>query len=1352
MKRKDPPSGGARPRAHRKRSEEEQQAKVATGDPPPAPAPSAPLAAAADQETLIRNLVSWARDEHGASFPKLEFDFAGGNPRRLLVTAPVAAREPLICLPRTLLLHGELAYQDEEYGPAFEELRKRCAAGGDDDGESATAAADDPDDSARDSALARSPAAGPLDSRAALVLLVAIERCRGQASRWFPYIAALPTEYDDPAWWAPEERARLRGTRLGAAADRYDRGLECTAARLRLLERLLLRRRKARGQQGRPCQRRGGQQQEEEEQGGGGGGALSRGAAGPCGWGPVLSSSSTDGAYKAARWARSVVWSRAFGIARFGAHAAGAAKEEAKEEEEEQQQEEAEAPPPPPPRLQPRPAVCLLPVLDMADHHPDAQVAWHLGPDGRAPALEFVSELALMQASSAPPLPAIKKEEVEEEQQAGRGGASLPPHAAAASAVELYNNYGRRKPTEELVLAYGFDLGAAYARQNDAFLVSVALRPAPAGDEAAAAGATAAGAAAAAERPQSTDEWEEAAGLQLRMLAASGLPLDLPLPPPTTTTTTPTTLPPLLCDLLLATAGAPDYALPHAGVGGLFGWAPRLAAKNLRFRDSPPAWRLAALAALDAQLRAKRRPLEWARREEGEEEQEEAAKKEVAAAGAAGWAAWRRRAQMARSYALGQLARLNEALEMALPQARAAVAKEALDWEAQAEGGGGAPRPPLPPPLAPAELARAGLRAEWCPCGGTRFVREPWSLAGMKKQGEGGQPQQQQQQQPVAVGLLLPPTPHVDLGRSRLLHLPLNACVAVPLPAAAREEEDSRARADAEACLIRAIAGKLERGAYEGGSSSGSSDAAAAGDDPAAAWLWASARADAADGLCSAATLVAAAAKAARAAARPLTSVSPAEAKSAASCRAAMTVAGSGDDEFSQRHGRLTARGLDLCGAPRGHYDEDDGEWCAPPPQTPAQALTTACFAHASLLVTRGGVLVATDEEETKEDAAKRGKPRPQPPPPRSWLVLAPVLCRVAGPVLKALPLEACVGQQTLTDEPFLHVSFLHTALGFDAAPRGQLFGARGGAAAAGRLAGEVIAEVGLAAALNGAGPAPVAGAVPWSRQARDDDDDNDDRFRGEAGARAIRLRARVRRVLAAAAVGAGELLLPPEPASSNAAARAEALLLADLLTGMVEDRTGSEHRLAEKMLLRSREAEDVLTAQAAYALARGGGGNGGEGDDDHAAASAVGAASGLPRPVSDSDSAARQAEARLSLALRAFADMCWRQLPAARVKRAASELAGVLRDAAGAARLQQREVDEEWAVEVGAGGSGQRAAPALARIVNESWLGATEETCRAWAKEVERWPKHQKKGKKKKEGDRHGGAGAKKEEEEQDD
>jgi hypothetical protein len=1170
--------------------QQEQQRARSSPPPPPPPPPKQPSAADhqattttatndQQQHALIRNLVSWAQGL-GASFPKLQFDHAGGRPRRLLLTASADKGEALISLPRAVIIHGDLAYDDSEYGEAFQELRRRIEeANNDDDNDNAEL-------------IAAAAAGGPsLDPRSALVLLVAIERCRGPQSRWAPYIAALPLEYDDPAWWSPEDRALLSGTRLGAAADRYDGGLRSIAARLRLLERF-------------------------KREKSGSDGPLSQGAAGPGGWGAI---EQEDEALKAARWARSVVWSRAFGVARFcAADGNGAAAT-------------TSSPPPP------RPAVCLLPVLDMADHHPDAQVAWHLGEDGRASALEFSSRVPLAVVPPSTPEPS--------EQQ--------------PSARELFNNYGKFKPTEELILAYGFDLGPDYARQHDGFLVSVALGGSGGG------GDEQDGHGGGHLTPEA---WDELAALQLRRCAVGGMARDVLLPPRDGR------LPSALLDLLLAAAGAPDFGLQerqHGSHGGgpSTSQAPPPA---LSFASSPPSWRLAALDALEAQLRAKRAPLAWAEKGEGEAQQ------------------LTPHGRMARSYAIGQLARLDEAL-LALKEERAEAALDALRGKA-ADGGGGSDNDDdggLPAALPAGDLSRAALSAEWAVAPFARFVREPWSL------------KRPTSSCPPSVGLAV----DVVAGAKAaipLLRLPLSACVAVPLVQQGQ-------RGDAEAALIRAAAKALEAQALEVEPS-----------QPETSWLFASVRSDATDGLLSAASLVATAAAAAAAANADANAAAPLAAEAASACQLRELVALARgeelgcdpDDDFASATRRLCARGIlqveggeDEGGGGGGGGDDDAG----------AAALRAACRAHAALLVTRGGVLVASDDEGNE---AKR------------WLVLAPVLSRLGGAVLSALPLAARVVASGQTTS--LEVSLLLRAVGSDRSS-GLLLGSRTGAAAEGRLAAVVAAEAGLAAAFSsareeerGRWPPAVAGAVPWSRAVDDENEgDEEEKDGGDDNGDRSALKHQVRRLLAACCVGVGELLLlpsssPPPPSSPPLLPRAERLVLAEMLASVKAD---DDDAKVYALLFHSPEALEVLAAQAASARA-------GSGAGDEAA----GSASGLPSTsasaaaTTDGDATTR----RLDAARRAFAARCISELPGL-AKEAARGLQRALKEMG-----EEAEGRAEEEVGDGGGDDGGDSESPLSQLVRRGWIGADARTFHGWSEEVGRWRRealggHKKKSKDKK-------------------
>lgn len=60
-----------------------------------------------------------------------------------------------------------------------------------------------------------------LDERSALCLFLILERARGDASLWAPYIQFLPESYDDPYYWDTSCLALLKGTRLARAVEGY---------------------------------------------------------------------------------------------------------------------------------------------------------------------------------------------------------------------------------------------------------------------------------------------------------------------------------------------------------------------------------------------------------------------------------------------------------------------------------------------------------------------------------------------------------------------------------------------------------------------------------------------------------------------------------------------------------------------------------------------------------------------------------------------------------------------------------------------------------------------------------------------------------------------------------------------------------------------------------------------------------------------------------------------------------------------------------------------------------------------------------------------------------------------------
>ncbi len=268
---------------------------------------------------------------------------------------------------------------------------------------------------------------GGLSDRDVLCMLLVLERARGTASRWSPYIDILPTEYDDPYWWDDRLLGLVRGTRLARAVQSYRPGLERIARAMRRLKDIGEAQQAARQQEG--------------QQGDGAGGA------GVGGWdddNEVDWEWATSMA--AARWARSAVWSRSFtvrglaedqqqdgqqqqelmqqqeqverpragqdGAAQRGADAGcgSAVKEQGQGQgqshEQSQGQEQGQGQGVSRRRL----VVCQVPVLDMIDHGEGCSAAWHTGPQGRDDfewlRLEPVEQVgAAARGAAAEPLP-----------------------------------------------------------------------------------------------------------------------------------------------------------------------------------------------------------------------------------------------------------------------------------------------------------------------------------------------------------------------------------------------------------------------------------------------------------------------------------------------------------------------------------------------------------------------------------------------------------------------------------------------------------------------------------------------------------------------------------------------------------------------------------------------------------------------------------------------------------------------------------------------------------------------------------------------------------------------------------
>ena len=75
-------------------------------------------------------------------------------------------------------------------------------------------------------------ACGAADARALVMLFLAVERARGRASRWAPWLAALPREFGTPLHFDDDDMRLLAGTTLGKAAASLCARLNAAWARL----------------------------------------------------------------------------------------------------------------------------------------------------------------------------------------------------------------------------------------------------------------------------------------------------------------------------------------------------------------------------------------------------------------------------------------------------------------------------------------------------------------------------------------------------------------------------------------------------------------------------------------------------------------------------------------------------------------------------------------------------------------------------------------------------------------------------------------------------------------------------------------------------------------------------------------------------------------------------------------------------------------------------------------------------------------------------------------------------------------------------------------------------------------
>ena len=330
------------------------------------------------------------------------------HPRIFRAAVDIPPGDWALKVPASLLLHAALALRDPTWGPDF-------------------------------ALLARTER----DPRVLLALLLLLERRRGSRSAWHPYIAALPTTYDDPhGWWSEDALTAIRGTRLGSAVTAQQTTLhriQAAATRLVTIRRERLRiEREVHGATNET-------------------GAWLAGVAGTA---SGLYAEGEDGpgmeGAEAAKWAHSTVWSRAFNLHRLQISglgpgmdvgwlettvAEGQRAENITKTETENDTGDGDAAGGGGDDVHGDRggdgsanssgqtttttttkmlfgAIALVPVVDMLDHDASHSAAWHLGPHGADP-FHMVTRTGRLRGE------------------------------------QLFNHYGR-KSNEEFILGYGF--------------------------------------------------------------------------------------------------------------------------------------------------------------------------------------------------------------------------------------------------------------------------------------------------------------------------------------------------------------------------------------------------------------------------------------------------------------------------------------------------------------------------------------------------------------------------------------------------------------------------------------------------------------------------------------------------------------------------------------------------------------------------------------------------------------------------------------------------------------------------------------------------------------------------------
>lgn len=147
-----------------------------------------------------QRFVQWLRD-NGATFPKLQWPATTPNGLRgAVATADIPTGEPMLCIPRRLLISEDLCWQDQQLRPVFQDNRDVFTR-------------DDP----------------------VLALFIVRELLLGERSFFHPYLAVLP--YPESVQdWTQDELRELHDNRLLDAAAR--RSSEIDVYYRRVMDRL----------------------------------------------------------------------------------------------------------------------------------------------------------------------------------------------------------------------------------------------------------------------------------------------------------------------------------------------------------------------------------------------------------------------------------------------------------------------------------------------------------------------------------------------------------------------------------------------------------------------------------------------------------------------------------------------------------------------------------------------------------------------------------------------------------------------------------------------------------------------------------------------------------------------------------------------------------------------------------------------------------------------------------------------------------------------------------------------------------------------------------------------------------